>query len=389
MLNKKINRVIVIVLDSVGAGWLPDAELFGDKGANTLAHVADHIGGLNMPQMQALGLGNIIPIKGVPPVKNPKAAWGIMQEAGKGKDTMAGHWELMGLVVDKPFPLYPEGFPAEIMNKYYSATGVTHALGNKPASGTVIIEELGVEHMKTGYPIVYTSGDSVFQIAAHEEVIPIDKLYLMCEHTRKICDEYQIGRVIARPFVGQPGNFTRTSNRKDYPMLPTGPTVLDRLKEAGFPVMGIGKIEDIYAGHGITRAIHTKSNTHGLDVLTKELSITREGLIFVNLVDFDMLYGHRRDPEGYGKALDAFDPMLGDLLPRLEEDDLLIITADHGCDPTHTGTDHTREHIPVLAYSRSLEPFHLGIRKTFADIGVTVLDLFNVPHSFPGKSLFN
>jgi phosphopentomutase len=388
MLKKKINRVIVIVLDSVGAGWLPDAAKFGDEGANTLGHVAEHMNGISMPTMQKLGLGNIIPVQGVPPADSPQAAYGIMQEAGQGKDTMAGHWELMGLVVDKPFPIYTQGFPAEFMEKYYKATGVSHALGNKPASGTVIIAELGEEHMKTGFPIVYTSGDSVFQIAAHEEVIPIDDLYRMCEQTRAVCDEYRVGRVIARPFVGQPGNFTRTANRKDYPMDPTGQTALDVLKENGFPVMGIGKIEDIYAGHGITRAVHTRSNSHGMQTLAEELSITKNGLIFVNLVDFDMLYGHRNNPEGYGKALQEFDPQLGELLPLLEEDDLLILTADHGCDPTYPGTDHTREFVPLLAYSKSLKPFPLGTRTSFADVGVTILELFGVPHSFPGVSLF-
>jgi phosphopentomutase len=388
MLKQKINRAIVIVLDSVGAGWLPDAADFGDEGANTLGHVAEHMGGLELPNMQKLGLGNIIQVLGVPAVDKPQAAWGKMKEASNGKDTMAGHWELMGLVVEKPFPVFPNGFQADILQAFYKVTGVTHALGNKAASGTVIIAELGEEHMKTGHPIVYTSADSVFQIAAHEEVIPIDKLYKMCEAARDVCDQHQIGRVIARPFVGEPGNFTRTANRKDYPMDPTGQTALDLLKEKGFPVMGIGKIEDIYAGHGITRAIHTKSNHHGMETLMDELSITTNGLIFVNLVDFDMLYGHRNNPEGYGKALEEFDKQLGILLPQLKVDDLLIITADHGCDPTYPGTDHTREHVPLLAYSAALEPFHLGTRETFADVGVTVLELLGVEHSFKGAHLF-
>ena len=387
MLRKKIKRAVVIVLDSAGAGSLPDAADFGDEGANTLGHIAEHMGGLNLPHMQQLGLGNIIPIIGVPPEPSPRAAYGIMMEASKGKDTMAGHWEMMGLIVDKPFPLFPGGFPEEILRKFYKAAGVTEVLGNKAASGTVIIAELGEEHVKTGFPIVYTSADSVFQIAAHEEVIPVNALYEMCEQARKVCDEYLIGRVIARPFIGEKGNFSRTANRKDFPMLPTGETVLDMLKKNNFPVTGIGKIEDIYAGQGITRAIHTKSNDHGMECLLEELSVTKNGLIFINLVDFDMVYGHRNNAGGYGKALEAFDRGLGELLPRLREDDLLIITADHGCDPTFPGTDHTREYVPLLVYSRSLEPFPLGTRETFADIGVTLLELFGISHSFPGKNL--
>lgn len=382
----KINRVIVIVLDSVGVGEMPDAADFGDVGANTLAHVAEHKNGLNLPNMQKMGLGNIIPIQGVPPTQTPTAAYGTMKEASASKDTMAGHWEMMGLIVKKPFPIYPHGFPKEIMDKFYKAAGVSKALGNKAASGTVIIEELGEEHIKTGSPIVYTSGDSVFQIAAHEEIIPVNKLYEICEKSREICDEYQIGRVIARPFVGEKGRFTRTPNRKDYPMDPPGKTVLDELKKNNFPVMGIGKIEDIFVGNGITRAIHTKNNRHGMECLMDELSITANGLIFINLVDFDMVFGHRNNAGGYGNALEEFDVQLGEFLPMLREDDLLIITADHGCDPTFRGTDHTREYVPLLVYSEKLEPRKLGTRETFADIGVSILGLFGIPHSFPGTS---
>lgn len=385
---KDIKRVIVIVLDSVGAGYLPDAADFGDVGANTLGHVADGAGGLNLPNMQEMGLGNIIPIKGVPPAASPTAAWGIMMEASKGKDTMAGHWEMMGLVVNKPFPLYPNGFPEEILDKFYAASGVSHVLGNIPASGTVIIDQLGEEHIKSGHPILYTSGDSVFQIAAHEEVIPVPDLYRMCEQARVVCDSYQIGRVIARPFVGKPGKFTRTANRKDYPMLPTGATALDIMKTNGLNVCGIGKIEDIYAKQGITRAIHTKSNRDGMAVLTNEMDITKSGLIFVNLVEFDMVFGHRNNVTGYANALEEFDADLGAFLPRIEKDDLLIITADHGCDPAFPGTDHTREHVPLLVYSPGLKPFELGTRKTFADVGVTILGIFGLSHSFPGKRFF-
>ena len=381
-----INRVIVIVLDSVGVGELPDAADFGDVGSNTLGHVAEFLNGLSVPNMQKMGLGNIVDTKGVPPTSSPTASYGIMKEASASKDTMAGHWEMMGLAVNKPFPTYPDGFPEEFMQKFYKAAGVSHALGNKAASGTEIIKELGEEHMRTGFPIVYTSADSVFQIAAHEQVITVPELYKMCEQARKVCDEYQLGRVIARPFVGKNGNFTRTPNRKDYPMDPPGETVLDVLKRNGFPVMGIGKIEDIFAGKGITRAVHTKNNSHGMECLIKELPITKFGLIFVNLVDFDMVYGHRNNAEGYGKALEEFDIELGELLSRLREDDLLVITADHGCDPTFRGTDHTREYVPLLVYSKQLSPRALGVRETFADIGVSILDLFSLPHSFPGKS---
>jgi phosphopentomutase len=383
-----IRRVIVIVLDSVGVGWMPDAKDFGDEGADTLGHIAEHMGGLRVPYMQEMGLGNIIPIKGVPPVKKPTAAWGIMMEASGSKDTMAGHWEMMALIVDKPFPTFPDGFPDDMMEKFYRVSGVTRALGNIAISGTTIIAELGEEHMKTGVPIVYTSADSVFQIAAHEEVIPLDKLYKMCEQARKVCDEYQVGRVIARPFVGEKGNFTRTANRRDFPMPPPGETALDVLKKSGFPVTGIGKIEDIYAGQGLTRAIHTKSNNHGMECLMEELSITTRGLIFINLVDFDMLYGHRNDVEGYAKALADFDIGLGELLPLLQEDDVLILTADHGCDPAYPTTDHTREYVPLLVYSQHLEPVDLGTRKTFADIGVTILEMFGIPHTFPGTGFF-
>jgi phosphopentomutase len=334
--------------------------------------------------MQQMGLGNILTIKGVLPTDNPTASFGNMMEASHSKDTMAGHWEMMGLIVEKPFPTFPQGFPEEILEKFYKAAGVSRALGNKAASGTEIIKELGEEHIKTGFPIVYTSADSVFQIAAHEEIIPVPQLYKMCEQARKVCDEYQIGRVIARPFIGEKGQFTRTSNRKDYPMDPPGKTALDVLKENGFPVVGIGKIEDIFAGKGITRALHTKSNDHGMQCLVEELDITERGFIFVNLVDFDMVYGHRNNIEGYGRALETFDRQLGELLVKLKEDDLLIITADHGCDPTFPGTDHTREYVPLLVYSEQLKPSPLGTRKMFTDIGVSLLEWFGVSHNFPG-----
>ncbi len=386
MSNNK--RVILIILDSVGVGEMPDSDEFGDKGANTIGNIAKFTGGLNLPNLQKMGLGNILHIKGVPPNSNPLASYGKMMEASKNKDTVTGHWEIMGLITEHPFPVFPDGFPEEILEDFFEATGVHKILGNKAASGTVIIQELGEEHIKTGFPIVYTSGDSVFQIAAHEHIIPVDKLYKMCEATRKVCDKYNIARVIARPFIGEHGNFTRTFRRKDFSMKPPHETVLDILKKKGFPVIGIGKIGDVFAEQGITKIIHTKNNIEGMKTLINELLITDHGLIFINLIDFDMLYGHRRDVKGYAKALETFDNELSGLLQHLEHNDILIITADHGCDPTHHGTDHTREHVPLLVYSKLMHPVNLGIRRSFSDLGVSILKLFEIEHQFPGKSFF-
>ncbi len=380
-------RAIIIVLDSVGAGYMDDAADFGDVGANTLANTAKAVGGLNLPNLQKLGLGNIIEIKGVEPVPEPAGKFGKIREVSKGKDTMTGHWEMMGIISEEPFPLYPDGFPEEILTEFKSKTGVRGVLGNKAASGTEIIKELGEEHMKTRFPIIYTSGDSVFQIAAHNDIISIEKLYEYCVQAREMCDKYKIGRVIARPFIGKTGSFKRTSDRRDYPMLPPGDTILDLIGNSGFAVSGIGKIEDIYARKGITRAIHTKNNKEGMDVLKKEMLITREGLIFVNLVDFDMIYGHRRNPEGYGSTLEEFDKMLKDFIIMMQPDDLLMITADHGCDPTFKGTDHTREYIPILVYGESISSEDLGVRSTFSDIGVSVLHHLGIENTgFHGKS---
>jgi phosphopentomutase len=381
-----INRVILIVLDSVGAGALPDAAEYGDSGANTLGNIAEVVGGLALPNLRELGLGNIIPIKGVPPITSPRASYGKMIEAAKGKDTIAGHWELMGVVLDKAFPTFPDGFGNEILSEFLAAAGFAGILGNKAASGTVIIEELGEKHIETGFPIVYTSADSVFQIAAHGDIIPLKKLYQVCEKARIICDKHRVGRVIARPFTGTPGSFTRTKDRKDFPMKPPSDTALDILKKKGLPVVGIGKIEDIFAGRGITRAIHTKNNDDGMKRLLEELSLTREGLIFINLVDFDMVYGHRNNAAGYARALRDFDTFLNHLLPVMATGDLLLITADHGCDPTHQGTDHTREHVPLLAYNPGIPSRNLGTRQTFADVGATILDVFHIPHSLPGEN---
>ncbi|MCK5003567.1 MAG: phosphopentomutase [Candidatus Aminicenantes bacterium] len=380
-------RVIIIVIDSVGVGYMDDAAEFGDIGANTLGNIAEKVGGLNLPNLKKLGLGNIIDIKGVDPVKYPAGKFGKIREASKGKDTMTGHWEMMGIISEEAFPLYPDGFPEEIINEFKERTGVKGILGNIAASGTKIIEELGAEHMRTGFPVIYTSGDSVFQIAAHNDTIPLGKLYEYCVQAREMCDKYKIGRVIARPFVGSDGAFKRTVDRRDYPMIPPEDTILDLIEKSGFVVSGIGKIEDIYARKGVSRAIHTKNNKDGMDVLMKEMSITKEGLIFVNLVDFDMLYGHRRNVEGYASALEEFDKMLGGFSGLLEQEDILVITADHGCDPTFKGTDHTREFIPLLVSGREISPEDLGIRRTFADIGVSTLHHLGINNpGFPGKS---
>lgn len=378
-----MNRVVVIVLDSVGVGALPDAARYGDEGANTLLHVARENGGLNVPNLERLGLGNIIEVPGVSPTDAPLASFGRMIEASKGKDTTVGHWELMGLIVDEPFATFPQGFPPDLLEAFQAAAGFEGVLGNRAASGTVIIEELGDEHQRTGFPIVYTSADSVFQIAAHEKVLPVPRLYDTCRVARTLCDRCRIGRVIARPFMGAKGAFQRTADRKDFSMEPFADTALDLCMAAGLPVVGIGKIENIFAGKGVTRSVHTDDNRHGMRVLLDEMARTREGLLFINLVDFDMHYGHRNDAPGYARALEAFDLDLGALL---EYNDALIITADHGCDPTWTGTDHTREYAPVLFRSPGRPPADLGTRATFADVGATVLSLFNIDHSGPGRS---
>ena len=378
---KPFQRIHLIVLDSVGIGEAPDAEEFGDVGADTLGHIAEAMGGLNMPNMEALGLSNIREIQGIKKVENPKAYFGKMQEASAGKDTMTGHWEIMGLNVDKPFKVYPNGFPEELIQQLEEKTG-RKVIGNKPASGTAIIEELGKEHMEKGAIIVYTSADPVLQIAAHEEIVPLDELYKICEIARGLTlqPEYLVGRVIARPFIGSPGNFTRTSNRHDYAIKPFGRTTMNELKDNGFDVIALGKISDIYNNEGVTESVRTKNNMDGMDKLVKVLQKEFHGLSFLNLVDFDALYGHRRDPIGYGKALEEFDSRLPEVLQLLKENDLLIITADHGNDPTFKGTDHTREYVPLLVYSKRFETGgELGLRESFADIAATIAENFAVP----------
>ena len=388
MSNYTYKRVHLIVMDSVGIGEAPDAELFNDKGSDTLGHIAEHMNGLNMPNIGKLGLSNIKEVKGIEKSDQPLAFYTKMQEASVGKDTMTGHWEIMGLHIDTPFKTYPDGFPEKLIQKLEAETGRT-IIGNKPASGTEIIEELGKEHMETGALIVYTSADPVLQIAAHEDIIPIEEQYKICEIAREITkdEEFLVGRVIARPFVGQPGEFTRTSNRHDYALKPFNRTVMNEMKDSGYDVIALGKISDIYNGEGVTDSIRTKHNMDGMDNLIKTFDQSFTGLSFLNLVDFDALYGHRRDPEGYGKALEEFDARLPEVFEKMTEDDLLIITADHGNDPTAQGTDHTREYVPLLVYSKRFEKGQeLPVSKTFADIGATVADNFNVTMPKFGQS---
>ncbi|MBV7276141.1 phosphopentomutase [Clostridium sp. PL3] len=382
-----INRVIWIVLDSVGMGEMPDAEKYGDVGANTIGNISKVLGGLTLPNLEKLGLGNVDTIKGVEKVENPIGCYARLEETSNGKDTTTGHWEMAGVVSKKPFPTYPNGFPLDVVEAFERAIG-RKIIGNKPASGTAIIDELGEEHIKTGQPIVYTSADSVFQIAAHEDVIPLEELYKMCEIARHILTgEHAVARVIARPFIGNMSNFTRTPNRRDFSLVPPHDTLLDVLKNNGLNVMAVGKIEDIFCGKGITEAIHTKDNMDGMDQTLNYLKQDKKGLIFTNLVDFDMKWGHRNDPEAYGKGLEAFDVRLGEVLAQMKDTDTLIITADHGCDPTTPGTDHTREYVPLIAYGKELKSnVNLGTRKSFADIGQTVAEIFSIPSIKNGES---
>ncbi len=383
-----VNRIIVIVLDSVGIGETPDAAAYGDVGSHTLGNMARVVGGLNVPNMEAMGLGNIAILEGVLPQTQPSAAYGKMAEVSPGKDTTTGHWELMGIHLKQPFPLYPDGFPPEIMDRY-EADSERGWLGNYPASGTVIIDELGEEHMKTGKTIVYTSGDSVFQIAAHEEVIPVKELYEICQTARQILrGEHEVSRVIARPFIGRPGHFERTANRHDYSVKPPEPTVLDSLKEAGFMVYAVGKIKDIFTGQGITTAVPTQNNMDGIDKTIAAMRGNRErGLIFTNLVDFDAKFGHRNNPQGYADTLAEFDRRLPEITGALAEDDILVLTADHGNDPTTPSTDHAREYVPILISGRPVkQTVHIGVRDTFADLAATIADIFQVKPPPQGTS---
>ena len=380
-------RAIVIVMDSVGIGELPDASAYGDEGSNTLGNIAKQIP-LKIPTLRSLGLDRLVdlslPAEARSAKAGPKAARGKMAEASAGKDSVTGHWEMMGIIVERAFPTFPKGFSPDIISEFSRQTG-RGVLGNKAASGTTIIDELGPEHMKTGSLIVYTSADSVFQIAAHEDVVPVPELYRACEIAYKLVGEgLGVGRVIARPFVGSPGAFKRTANRHDYALPPSGETLLDRVKAKGLPVVAIGKIEDLFAGRGITRAVHTASDEEGMNVVERQMAEVTSGLIFMNLVDFDSQYGHRNDVAGYAANLERFDARLGNILPMLRSDDLLVVTADHGNDPTTKSTDHAREYVPLLVTgARVSAGVDLGIRRTFADLGQTLADVFGVgrlPH---------
>jgi len=382
-------RIFLIVLDSVGCGALPDAEEYGDRGANTLQHISDNIKKFHLPNMVKCGLGHIIDLKNKNDQNTVTGVYGKMAERSKGKDTTSGHWELSGAIVEEPFPTYPDGFPEDLLDQFMEVTGVTGYLGNTVASGTEIIKELGEDHLKTGYPIVYTSADSVFQIAAHEEVISIEKQYDICEKTRRILKgRHNIGRVIVRPFIGKPGEFTRTERRKDYAVTPPDGILTHVVSKAGKEVIGVGKIEDIFNNKGITRSFHTGNNTDGIAKI-KELihDNSFSGLVFANLVDFDMLYGHRRNVEGYYNALKEFDNALGEYMNTLEKGDALFITADHGNDPAFTGTDHTREYVPLLGTGPDLKKnIDLKIRKSFADLGQTITEMLNVGKLKNGES---
>jgi phosphopentomutase len=401
-----MKRAIIIVIDACGCGALPDAPDYGDSlECNTLGNVAKAVGGLYLPNFQRLGLGNIIDVEGTPPIEDPIAAYGKMYEMSKGKDTTTGHWEIAGIVLEEPFRTYPIGFPPEVIDEYVKRTGVERVLGNEPASGTEIINRLGEEHQQTGQPIVYTSADSVFQIACHVETVPLEKLYEWCRIAREILvGEHNVSRVIARPFEGTPGNYKRLgADRRDFSVPPTRSTILDRVKEDGGNVIAIGKIEDIYVKSGVTHAIHTASNKNGLEITLQAIKGTLDldaiayvkpenppmELIFINLVDTDMLFGHRNDPEGFAKALEEIDSYLPELLNAMKEEDLLLITADHGCDPTAPGTDHTREAVPLIAYHSSIKPQTLGTRKTFADVGGTVAHWFGMPWVEPGVNMLD
>jgi phosphopentomutase len=385
MATSPFSRVILIVMDSVGIGELPDAAAYGDEGSNTVGNIARAVP-LKVPTLRSFGLGSLVTLDDTA-LPALSAAYGRMAEKSPGKDSVTGHWEMAGLVLDKPFPVFPEGFSREVIDEFERRIG-RKSLANKPASGTAIIEELGAEHVKTGFPIVYTSADSVFQIAAHEDVVPINQLYEWCEIAYDMVGKGMgVGRVIARPFAGTDGAWKRTANRKDFALKPHAPTLLDRLQQADVPVMAIGKIQDLFAGQGIWGAIHTTSDEEGMDAVERELGKLDRGLIFVNLVDFDTIYGHRNDVAGYAANLERFDMRLTKLLPYLHADDLLLVTADHGNDPTTPSTDHSREYVPVFAWGEHVRRgVALGTRETFADLGQTVSEVFGVGPLDNGKS---
>ncbi len=385
-----MKRAIIIVLDSLGIGEMPDAEAYGDIGSNTLGNIALEMkdeAWFKLENLKSLGLGYIEGVELIEKTKNPLGSMGRLAEKSKGKDTTTGHWEIAGIVLDDAFPTYPEGFPDEVINAFEKAIG-RKCIGNYPASGTAIIEELGKEHMKTGYPIVYTSADSVFQIAAHESIIPIEQLYKICEKARNILTgKHAVGRVIARPFEGQPGSFKRTDRRRDFSLMPIKKTVLDFAKEQGFEVRAVGKIEDIFAGQGITHAVHIHGNTDGVERTVKWIRDDFSGILFTNLVDFDMLYGHRNNVEGYARAIEDFDERLPEITGAMKDGDILIITADHGCDPTTESTDHSREYVPLLVYGNPVKKgINLYTRDSFSDIAATIAEYLGVEAQIEGKS---
>lgn len=381
-------KVVLIVLDSVGIGELPDAKQYGDEGSNTLGNIAKNVPGFSIPNLEALGIGNIEGVENLIQCENPEGIFGRCSELSNGKDTITGHWEMAGVILEQPLKTYPKGFPKEIMDEFEGKIG-RKTLGNVVASGTEIIEELGEEHIKTGYPIIYTSADSVFQIAANEDIIPLDELYKMCEIAREmLIGDKMVGRVIARPFKGmKKGEFVRTSNRHDYALEPFNKTVLEYVEEAGMPMVAVGKIKDIFTGKGVTESVSIKNNMDGVDKTLEMMKSHKNGFIFTNLVDFDMKFGHRNDVEGYAKALEEFDDRMPQIKEALGDNDVLIITADHGCDPTTESTDHSREYVPVLVYGKNLkENVDLGTRNGFCDIGKTVLDLLNIENDLVGES---
>ncbi len=383
----KLKRAILVVLDGVGVGANPDAHAYGDDGASSLEHCAQAVGGLELPNLGRIGLGNITPILGTPPTDKALGSYGRMAEAATGKDSTTGHWEMTGVVLHKPLPTYPHGFPAHLVDQFEKAIG-REVLGNKAASGTEIIKELGEEHLRTGRPILYTSADSVFQLAAHQDVIPLEELYHMCRIARDMLSgDNAVGRVIARPFIGTPGNFRRTEHRRDFSLAPLGTTLLDVIKESGREVIGIGKIEDLFAGRGLTRRDHTETNKDGMAATLRLLERDFTGLLFVNLVEFDMLWGHRRDSQGYAQALRDVDDWFAQVQKVMQPGDAIFFTADHGNDPTYRGSDHTREQVPLLAYGQPVRAgVDLGARSTFADLGQTLVQAFEVSPLVAGTS---
>jgi len=385
-----VNRVILVILDGVGVGAQPDAAAYGDEGAHTLAHVAEAVGGLRLPNLEALGLGHLGTLTGVRRTAQPDGCFGRMAASSKGRDSTTGHWEMMGVVLEKPFPTYPNGFPPDVIESFQQAVG-RKTLGNYAASGTTIIEEMGVQHLQTGSPIIYTSAASVFQIAAHERVIPVEELYGMCRTARKLlAPPHQVARGIAQPFIGEPGAFTRTDGRRDFSIEPPAQTLLDSLKTGGYPVIGIGKIEDLFKGRGLTRTVRTKTDTATLEEALRVLRVIPRGLILANLIEFDMSYGHRNDAVGFARALQMFDARLPDIIGVMQQGDLLCITADHGNDPTRPGTGHTREYVPLLVYgARVARGVNLGTRESFADLGQTIAESLGVKRLARGESFLH